>query len=1217
MGNCCSSSEQDESMVALDSIMKSIPDTVDPVQTLDPLIELIDKQVERIKATSLQKASTSASSSSSGIALESMSSMASVMRLAAQVIDKIKTEAGNLQDSQLLKVIGSGAVKAAKLAGESHWIFLALSVTAYALEEYVKIKENESKCIELLENIVELAKDLRNFVKPMPEERERVRKAVRVIVEGAVTCCDYIARGNASRYWYGVDTQLQSTKDSIKDIHSTLTFAGVNRLLKEITLRPQQSPLDPLHFDPVGIEEKIPELTKMLDMEGSDPVVALVLYGFGGIGKSTLAASLIQRLNLTSTGFKYCKVIIDGKTTDPTSHIMQLQADIVRDIGDKKLSIRNPDEGRMEVQKVIQNKRCLLYIDNVVDIDYVRELLPRQLSPAKLRMVITSRQGNLKTPLDMKPIVYKDYPVKVFTTAAAKSLLYKTILGSEVKPHTHFDEEGLIDQVAVACAGVPILLDRFGKHLSDLRDQENYKEAIEALREGDFSEYSYGSEEQLGEKLWYLYRKMTDKEAQEAFLDICTYYYGWSWDIVGHIVGKNKLQLLEKRMLVTKSDTDDKLIVHDILRMMGTKEAPGTRFTTYRQFSEALRDESNLQNVKGVSLRESSSIESRHLNAMHSSLRVLILGDWVTLNGPTCERAFENLRYLQLGDIPTFPFKDASKLKKLAGFHNNSLPGLLLAVLPQTVKYMRQNIIKDVEFEGFERFPLQHLRSLENFTVEVYRRELLKLPEGLNLQPSLVTLHLKGCDQVPEKLSHLTALRRLTLENCNLKVFPKEIGQLVRLEHLNMASNEELTSLGVGFGSPNSLITLNLRGCKLLETLPPNLGLLSSLKTLDLAYCTSLKELPEMLGGLSSLQQLDLEGCRVLEKLSADFGTLTSLKQLNLQFCKNLRALPEYMGGLSLLSDLNVSYCERLEKLPVDLGNLTSLKQLDLSCCSSLKELPPMLGQLSSVQQLDLSWCTNLENLSADFGTWTSLKQLDLHYCKNLRALPEYMGGLSLLSDLNLHGCGRLEKLSVDFERLTSLKKLDLSGCRDLEKVSVHFEMLTSLEELNLQLHENMSSLSSLPQGLETLTLSDCDKLITLPEELCALQKLKKFELEFCTSFCSLPTGFGKLSSLEAITIRDCPSLKELPPGFESLSALQCLILYGCRSLVKLPTGFEKLPSLMVLEIEDCVNMEGAAMDKIINLPQCYEVRISGCTQLMERWREIERSEDTMTFASL
>ncbi|KAH9321160.1 hypothetical protein KI387_015799, partial [Taxus chinensis] len=637
--------------------------------------------------------------------------------------------------------------------------------------------------------------------------------------------------------------------------------------------------------------------------------------------------------NETSYAIKRCKVILNLLPLRLTSHITQLQADIVRDIGDEKLSIRNPDEGRIEVQKVIENKRCLLYIDNVVDIDYVRELLPRQLSPAKLRMVITSRQGNLKTPLDMKPIVYKDYPVQVFTTAAAKSLLYKTILGSEVKPHTHFDEEGLIDQVAVACAGVPILVDRFGKHLSDLRDQESYEEALVALTEGNFSEYSYGSEEQLGEKLWFLYRKMTEKEAQEAFLDICTYYYGWSWDIVGHIVGKNKLQLLEKRMLVTKSDTDDRLIVHDILRMMGTKAAPGTRFTTYQQFSEALQDESNLQNVKGVSLEESSSIESRHLNAMHSSLRVLILGDGVTLNGPSCERAFENLRYLQLGDIPTFPFKDASKLKKLAGFHNSSLPGLLLAMvttqkfqansffyfsfffpaglllpivaycnvvnglfvqLPQTVKYMRQNI-KDVEFEGFERFPLQHLRSLENFTVKVYRREPLKLPEGLNLQPSLVTVHLKGCDQVPEKLSHLTALRRLTLENCNLKVFPKEIGQLVRLERLNMSWNEELTSLGVGFGSPNSLITLNLRQCRLLETLPPNLGLLSSLKTLDLAYCSSLKELPEMLGGLSSLQHLDLGNCEDLEKLSADFGTLTSLKQLNLQFCKNLRALPEYM----------------------------------------------------------------------------------------------------------------------------------------------------------------------------------------------------------------------------------------------------------------------------------------------------------------------------------
>ncbi|KAH9309563.1 hypothetical protein KI387_037474 [Taxus chinensis] len=750
MGNCCSSSEQDESVVALESIMKSIPDTVDPLQTLDPLIELIDKQaLDRIKLASLEKASASPSS---GIAHESVSFMASSMSLAAQVIDKIKTEAGNLQDSKLLEVMGSGAVKAAKLAGESHWIFLALSVTAYALEKYVKIKENASKCIDLLENIVELAKDLRKFLRPMPEERERVRKAVRAIVEGAVTCCDYIAQGNSSRYWSEVDTQLQSTKDSIKDIHSTLTFAGVIRLLNQIPQRPQQSPLDPLHFDAVVIEDKIPELTTMLDIEGSDPVVALVLYGFGGIGKSTLAASLIQRLNLTSTGFKYCKVIIDGKTTDPTSHITQLQADIVRNFGGREYIFRNLEEGQKGVQEIMENKRCFLYINNVVDIDYVRQLLPRKMSPAKLRMVITSRQGNLKTALDMGSIVYKDYPVQVFTSAAAKSLLYKTILGSEGKPDNNFDEKGLMDQVAVACGGVPILLDRFGKHLSDRRDQESYKEALEALGEGNFSEYSFGSEEQLGEMLLFLYRKMTDKEAQEAFLDICTYYYGWSWDIVGHIVGKSKLQLLEKRMLVTQSDTDHTLIVHDILRMMGMKEAQGTRLTTYQEFSEALRDESNLQNVKGVSLEAFSSIESKHLNAMHSSLRVLILGYGVTVKGPPCERAFENLRYLQLGDIPTFPFKDASKLKKLAGFHNSSLPGLELPILPQTLKYMCQDL-EYLDFDGFESIPFQNLSCLENFTMIVSGGKHLRLPESLNLPASLITLHLRGLNQVPEGLS--------------------------------------------------------------------------------------------------------------------------------------------------------------------------------------------------------------------------------------------------------------------------------------------------------------------------------------------------------------------------------------------------------------------------------------------------------------------------------
>ncbi|KAH9309427.1 hypothetical protein KI387_037338, partial [Taxus chinensis] len=896
----------------------------------------------------------------------------------------------------------------------------------------------------------------------------------------------------------------------------------------------------------------------MLDMEGSDAAVALILYGFGGVGKSTLAASLIQGLNLTSTEFKFSKVIIDENMADKVSHIMELQRCIIRDLGGGKIHLQTPEEGRNELRKVFQNKYCFLYMDNVADIDYVTQLLPNQLSIGrqsqlaqeqkqmqKLRIVITSRQGNLKPVLDSS-CTYKEYPVTVLSADAAKFLLRKTILGSEDELHNHFDEESLMDQVAEACRGVPLLLRLFGNHLRCERDSRNYQDAVQALQVGSFADYSYGGEEQLGQRLWFVYSKMTDKEAQEAFLDICTYFNGWPWDIVSHIVGRKKLDLLRERMLVTRNNSDDKVIVHDILRLMGMEEARGSRITTYEQFCEALQDESNLKNVKGIFIQVGESIQSRHLDAMHSSLRILIIGDGVRVDGPPCERYFRSLRYLQLGNIPEFPFKDACQLEKLTGFKNMSYPGIKLPLLPHTLKFICHDLRGLSCFE-LARLPLQNLSSLENFTVEM--EESTRLPEGLNLPASLLTLHFSCCYRVPERLSHLTALQSVTLEKCNWKVLPREFGQLARLEYLNLAYSKQLTSVGEGFGSLCSLTTLDLRGCSLLETLHPDLGMLTTLKLLILVKCFSLTKLPEELGLLSSLETLDLGECYNLEMLPAHLEMMTSLKRLSLDYCRNLITLPPDFGELSSLELLDLTACTRLERLPANLGKLPLLKQLSLRQCETLKTLPEDLGRLDSLRRLDLFGCKRLKTLPANLRMWTLFTELHLQECESLSALPEDIGQLSSLQE-----CYRLPCLT-------------------------------------------------------TIQLSDCNSLSCLPNSFVELKMLRNLKILRCSKFDALPSNFGELSSLEAITIEGCPSLKHLSPGFQSLPNLKLLRLEDCRSLVNLPTGFEKVASLREVHIIECAVLEGAAMDRIVKLPQCYLVRITGSTELAERWKEMESKE--------
>ncbi|KAH9288695.1 hypothetical protein KI387_032812, partial [Taxus chinensis] len=125
-------------------------------------------------------------------------SVASSTTLAAKIIDLISTEAQTFAKSEIAKAIGSTGISAAKFIGEAHWIFLALSMAAYALERCATVTSNVEECWELLLAIVDAAKELKKFMEAMGGESEKVGKAVTVVAEGAFMCCHYIDQGRAS-----------------------------------------------------------------------------------------------------------------------------------------------------------------------------------------------------------------------------------------------------------------------------------------------------------------------------------------------------------------------------------------------------------------------------------------------------------------------------------------------------------------------------------------------------------------------------------------------------------------------------------------------------------------------------------------------------------------------------------------------------------------------------------------------------------------------------------------------------------------------------------------------------------------------------------------------------------------------------------------------------------------------------------------------------------
>lgn len=103
----------------------------------------------------------------------------------------------------------------------------------------------------------------------------------------------------------------------------------------------------------------------------------------------------------------------------------------------------------------------------------------------------------------------------------------------------------------------------------------------------------------------------------------------------------------------------------------------------------------------------------------------------------------------------------------------------------------------------------------------------------------------------------MTGVQWLKLDLTNLQEIPKEIGNLLKLEHLSLTRNKveklhgELTEL-------NCLRTLNLRYNKIKSSgVPPELFNLEELTTLDLSH-NNLKEVPEGLDKAKSLLVLNL-----------------------------------------------------------------------------------------------------------------------------------------------------------------------------------------------------------------------------------------------------------------------------------------------------------------------------------------------------------------------
>ncbi|CAN6685112.1 unnamed protein product [Malus baccata var. baccata] len=272
----------------------------------------------------------------------------------------------------------------------------------------------------------------------------------------------------------------------------------------------------------------------------------------------------------------------------------------------------------------------------------------------------------------------------------------------------------------------------------------------------------------------------------------------------------------------------------------------------------------------------------------------------------------------------------------------------------ENISYLNINGCEDLEKLSSNRCKLKVSGSfkLEYFT---------SLSEFSELSRDISKLSLEGCTtlvSLPTNICKLKFLKRLTLKRCSkLENFPEILEPMEHLVSLSLkGTNVGMLPYLIKCGDLVRIVNMGQTPHKkflLKISNTSSIGNLVRLQTLNLSRCRNLKVVPTSIYSLTNLLYLNFYACRELKKLPSSFVGFLSLQVLNLSYSGILeildcliRSIPASIKQASRLSELHIVGCKRLQSLP----ELPVLCNVKAQGCTLLKTV------LSSRTALTQGW---------------------------------------------------------------------------------------------------------------------------------------------------------------------------------------------------------------------------------------------------------------------
>ncbi|XP_008228037.2 PREDICTED: TMV resistance protein N-like [Prunus mume] len=641
----------------------------------------------------------------------------------------------------------------------------------------------------------------------------------------------------------------------------------------------------------VGIDNRVEGLNMWLE-DGSSDVGVAVVYGMGGIGKTTIAKIAYNRNFYKFQGGSFLADI--RATSELPNGEVHLQRKLLSDLQKGKAKkIYSLDEGITKIKRAIRCKRVLVALDDIDNLEQFNAILGMRewLHPGS-KIIITTRHEHLLKAHENCAMfkvegLHEHESLELFSWHAFR------------QPHPSEGYMDLSRPVVQHCGGVPLALKVLGSSLFG-KAADVWKNALQNL--------DVITEGKIQKILRISFDSLQD-HVKRLFLHIACFFIGKHKDF--------STTVLDECEFATNIG----------IQNLGTETIKGLMLNI-------IKDESS-KIISSGSNRKRFHVEDYDGNCS-SSRRRLGFFSWLSISFSSTNsfpvsneirfkteafRRMQNLELLLLDNV------------KISGGYEDfpknliwlSWRGCALKSIPTNFYLenlialdLRNSSLQDV-WKGTKRLILKdciNLKEVDESIGDLEKLVFLNLKDCKNLiklpiLPSLQVLILSGCsnlvlpaskivenqsDSTPsdmKKLSLLSAvklwqsfrswvlprknlqligaslpefLKRLEMAYCNLSEIPNDLSSLSSLEYLNLRGNPFLS------------LSVNMNG---LSKLPP------SVETLGAFKCTSLKRvllnLPNM---LSKIREAVLE-CENLVEIQNVFK-IRPLRSVDIEMIKDI-----------------------------------------------------------------------------------------------------------------------------------------------------------------------------------------------------------------------------------------------------------------------------------------------------------------------------------------